>query len=73
MIQKHLPWYIKLKLKTFSVMLDIKSEQNPYSRELVAIAHTLRTLPVTKLYRITLLTSNKTAALTLRNPRQQSG
>lgn len=37
------------------------------------MAHALRTLPVLKQYRITLLTSNKSAALTLRNPRQQSG
>jgi hypothetical protein len=37
------------------------------------MAHALSTLPVLKQYRITLLTSNKAAALTLQNPRQQSG
>lgn len=36
------------------------------------MAHALRMLPVLKLYRITLLTSNKAAALALRSPRQQS-
>jgi hypothetical protein len=41
--------------------------------ELAAIAHALRTLLVLKLYRITLLTSNKAATLALRSPRQQSG
>lgn len=37
------------------------------------MAHALSKLQGLKLYRITLLTSNKAAALTLRNPRQQSG
>jgi 23S rRNA A2030 N6-methylase RlmJ len=37
------------------------------------MAHALSTLPTLKQYRITLLTSNKAAALTLENPRHQSG
>ena len=37
------------------------------------MAHTLSTLLTLKKYRITLLTSNKAAALTMRNPQQQSG
>lgn len=37
------------------------------------MAHALNTLPALKQHRITLLTSNKAAALTLKNPRQQSG
>ena len=37
------------------------------------MAHKLNTLVGLKDYRITLLTSNKAAALTLNNPRQQSG
>jgi hypothetical protein len=37
------------------------------------MANALGTPPVLKQYRITLLTSNKAATLTLRNPRQQSG
>jgi hypothetical protein len=36
--------------------------------ELAAMAHALKMLLVLKLYRITLLTSNKVAALTLGNP-----
>jgi len=37
------------------------------------MAHTLKTLVGLKDFRITLITSNKAAALTLKNPRQQSG
>ena len=37
------------------------------------MAHTLKTLVGLKDFRITLVTSNKAAALTLTNPRQQSG
>jgi hypothetical protein len=37
------------------------------------MAHTLNMLVGLKDYRIMLLTSNKAAALTIRNPRQQSG
>ncbi|KAJ5932855.1 reverse transcriptase [Penicillium verrucosum] len=50
-----------------------RAEQNPYSGELVAMAHALSTLPGPKQCRISLLTSNKAVALTLRNPRQRSG
>ncbi|GMG13001.1 unnamed protein product [Aspergillus oryzae] len=72
-VQKQPPKYKKPKLKSFFVTLGTRSEQNPYSGELAAMAHALRMLPVLKLYRITLLTSNKAAALALRSPRQQSG
>jgi hypothetical protein len=72
-IQKQPPKYRKLKLKTFSVTLGARSEQNPYSGELAAMEHALSTLPGLRQYRVTLLTSNKAAALTLKNPRQQSG
>ncbi|KAI3059595.1 hypothetical protein CBS147353_10533 [Aspergillus niger] len=72
-IQKQPPKYKKPRLKAFSVTLGARSEQNPYSGELAALAHALKTLPVLKLYRITLLTSNTAAALSLGNPRQQSG
>ena len=70
-IKKQPPRYRKLKLKTFSVTLGARSEQNPFSAELAAMAHTLNMLAGLKDYRITLLTSNKAAALTIRNPRQQ--
>lgn len=70
-IEKQPPRYRKLKLKTFSVTFDVRAEQNSYSGELAAMAHALSTLPGLKQYRISLLTSNKATALTLRNPRQQ--
>ncbi|KAJ9480575.1 hypothetical protein VN97_g12978 [Penicillium thymicola] len=72
-IEKQPPRYRKLKLKAFSVTLGVRSEQNPYSTELAAMACALNMLPGLKGYRITLLTRNKAAALALRNPRQQSG
>ncbi|KAJ5956316.1 reverse transcriptase [Penicillium viridicatum] len=58
-------------LKTFFI-LGARAEQNLYSGKLVAIAHALSTLPGHKQYRISLLTSNKAVAPTLRNPRQRS-
>jgi ribonuclease HI len=72
-IEKQLPRYRKLKLKTLSVTLGARAEQNSFSAELAAMAHALNMVVGLKDYRITLLTSNKAAALTLRNPRQQSG
>ncbi|OQE67433.1 hypothetical protein PENNAL_c0172G06587, partial [Penicillium nalgiovense] len=72
-IEKQPPRYRKLKLKTISVTLGARAEQNPFSAELAAMAHALNMVVGVKDYRITLLTSNKAAALTLRNPRQQSG
>ncbi|OJZ80464.1 hypothetical protein ASPFODRAFT_53283 [Aspergillus luchuensis CBS 106.47] len=72
-IEKQPPRYRKLKLKTFSMTLGARSEQNPFSAELAAIAHTLNGLVGLKGFRLRLLTSNKAAALTLQNPRQQSG
>ncbi|CAP79219.1 Pc06g02260 [Penicillium rubens Wisconsin 54-1255] len=67
------PRYRKLKLKTLSVTLGARAEQNPFSAELAAMAHALNMVVGVKDYRITLVTSNKAAALTIRNPRQQSG
>ncbi|KAI2928635.1 hypothetical protein CBS147321_10997 [Aspergillus niger] len=72
-VEKQPPRYRKLKLKTFSMTLGARSEQNPFSAELAAIAHTLNGLVGLKGFRLRLLTSNKAAALTLQNPRQQSG
>ncbi|OKO93668.1 hypothetical protein PENSUB_11947 [Penicillium subrubescens] len=72
-IEKQPPRYRKLKLKTVSVTLGARAEQNPFSVELAAMAYALDMVVGQKDYRITLLTSNKAAALTLRNPRQQSG
>jgi ribonuclease HI len=72
-IERQPPRYRKLKLKTLSITLGARAEQNPFSAELAAMAHALNMVIGLKDYRITLLTSNKVAALTLRNPRQQSG
>jgi ribonuclease HI len=71
--EKQPPRQRKVRLKTLSVTLSTRTEHNPFSAELVAMAHTLKTLAALKDFRITLITSNKAAALTLRNPRQQSG
>jgi hypothetical protein len=72
-IEKQPPHYQKLKLKTFSVTLGARSEQNPFSAELAAIAHTLNKLVGLKGFRLRVLISNKAAALIIWNPRQQSG
>jgi hypothetical protein len=72
-IEKQPPRYRKVRLKVFSVTVAARTEQNPFSAELAAMAHTLKTLVGLKDFRITLITTNKAAALTLRSPRQQSG
>jgi hypothetical protein len=64
-IEKQPPRYRKPRLKTFSVTLGARTEQNPYSAELAAMAFALSTLRGLKRCRVTLLTSNKAAALTL--------
>ena len=56
----------------FSFTLGLRTEQNPYSGELAAMAHALNTLPNVSHRRIALLTTNKAVALSLRNPQQQS-
>ncbi|KAJ5500659.1 hypothetical protein N7453_009710 [Penicillium expansum] len=72
-IEKRPPRNRKLKHKTLSITLAARAEQNPFSAELAAMARVLSTATGLKDYTITLLTSNKAAILTLRNPRQQSG
>ena len=57
----------------FSLTLGLRTGHNPYSAELAAIAHALNILPDVSHRRIALLTTNKAVALSLRNPRQQSG
>ncbi|KAI3110835.1 hypothetical protein CBS147330_9924 [Penicillium roqueforti] len=68
-IERQPPRYRKLRLKTLSLTLGARAEQNPFSAELAAMAHALNMVVGVKDYRITLLTSNKAAALILRNPR----
>ncbi|KAJ5865178.1 uncharacterized protein N7529_007094 [Penicillium soppii] len=72
-IEKQPPRYRKVRLKTLSVTLSARTEHNPFSAELAAMAHTLKTLVGLKDFRITLITSNKGAALMLKNPRPRSG
>jgi hypothetical protein len=69
-IKKQPPRYQKLKLKTFSMTLGARSEQNPFSAELAAMAHTLNRLVGLKGFRLRVLTSNKAAALIIWNPQQ---
>ena len=59
-------------VKSFSSTLGPRTEQNPYIGKLAAIAYTLKQLPQRRYHSITLLTRNKAAVLTLRNPQQQS-
>jgi ribonuclease HI len=61
------------KLETFSTTLGMRSQQNPFSGELAAMAHALSLLPQLRFRNIVLQTSNKAAVLSLRQPRQQSG
>jgi len=60
-------------VETFSSTLGPRTEQNPYVGELAAMAHALSRLPQRRYRSITLLTRNKAAVLTIRNPRQPSG
>jgi len=59
-------------VETLSVTLGPRTEQNPYAGGLAAMAHAFGQLEWRKYHSITLLTRNKAAVLTLRNPRQQS-
>ena len=61
------------KVEPFSFTLGMRTDQNPFSGELAAMACALRRLPELRYRSIAVLTSNKAAALALRNPRQQSG
>jgi hypothetical protein len=53
--------------------LGARSEQNPFSAELAAIAHILNRLVGLKGFRLRVLINNKAAALIIWNPRQQLG
>jgi ribonuclease HI len=62
------------RLETFSVTLGVRSEQNPYSGELAAMEYALRrALPCFKYRCVSLITSNKAAALSLKQPHRKSG
>ena len=64
-----------MKLKTFSIILAARLEQNLFSAELAAIAYILNGLVGLKNFGLRLLTSNKAAALiiqTLNNSQARS-
>jgi ribonuclease HI len=58
---------------TFSSTIGTRTDQNPYSGELTAIATALSRLPRLRFRKIVVLTRNKAAALAIKRPRQQSG
>ncbi len=72
-IQIQKPARDELNAETFSLTLGAKSEQNPYSGELAAMAQALGLLPKLRFRNVMLLTRNKAAMLTVKKPRQQSG
>ena len=61
-----------VRLMTFASTLGRRSEQNPYSGELAAMARALSSLPKFRFHSIALQTSNRAAAVTLGQPQQQS-
>jgi hypothetical protein len=59
---------------TYSVTLGARTEQNPYTAELAAMAMTMKQLPQHLVGRqITIITSNRGALLATSQPRHQSG
>jgi hypothetical protein len=59
---------------TYSVTLGARTEQNPYTAELVAMAMAMKRLPQHLVGRqITIITSNQGALLATSQPRHQSG
>lgn len=60
------------KRKVFSFTLGARTEQNPFSGELAAMAYALRNLPHSEHQNIALFTRNKGAVAALNRPYQQS-
>ncbi|EJP61690.1 reverse transcriptase [Beauveria bassiana ARSEF 2860] len=58
--------------ETFSFTLGPRAEQSPYSGALAAMAYVLRHVP-SGCKRVSILTRNKAAVQSLKNPHQQSG
>jgi ribonuclease HI len=61
------------RLERFSFTLGMRTEQNPFYGQLAATAYALRHLPNLEYRSVAVLTSNRAAVFTIRNPRQQSG
>ncbi|EJP63378.1 reverse transcriptase [Beauveria bassiana ARSEF 2860] len=62
-----------LWMQVFSFTLGARTEQNPFSGELAAMAYALRNLPHSEHQNIALFTRNKGAVAALSRPYQQSG
>ncbi|KAL3704532.1 hypothetical protein TMatcc_008203 [Talaromyces marneffei ATCC 18224] len=61
-------------MPSYSITLGNRTEQNPYTAELGAIAAALEHIPVGTCHRwITILSSNRSALAAISQPRQQSG
>lgn len=63
----------KFRREGFSFTLGPRTEQNPYTGHLTAIAYALRALPMITDRNVAVITNNKAAVISLGNPRQQSG
>ncbi len=61
-----------VRRRTFSFTLGPRAEQSPYSGALAAMAYVLRHIPGS-CRRVSILTRNRAAVLSLKNPHQQSG
>lgn len=72
-IQVACPTLTRPRCEPFSFALGTRTEQNPLSGELAAIAYALRHLPETTNQNIAVSTRNKTVAAVLAKPYQQSG
>jgi hypothetical protein len=57
-----------LTIETFSSTLSIRTEQNPFSGELIAITVALSRLPRFRYRNIVILTRSKSAVFTIRQP-----
>ena len=62
-------------ITSYSVTLGTRTEQNPYTAELAAIAAAFEMCvpPLTRNRQITILSSNRSALAAIRQPQQQSG
>lgn len=65
--------YTGSRNKLFLFTLGLRTEQSPYSGELAAIAYALRQLPPVTYCMVSVMSSNKSATLTLIEPGPKSG
>jgi hypothetical protein len=67
-IEKQPSHYRKVRLKVLPIILGASVEKNLFSTELAAIMYISKILVRLRGFRITLITCNKAAALTLKSP-----